>query len=149
MEETSVRIRLLLVVIAGLLLTAVAYLFGDDTPFFEAVGLVARDPARLAGWYLICVGLIASTLLVFGPRGLWWSLIDAVCATGTLCLGLSPLLGWAAGSFWTALALAATGALTLAGCIALYRWGKDRPVIRLFPRDDEQEDDKENEAPPE
>ncbi|MFC1638662.1 hypothetical protein ACFL26_00100 [Patescibacteria group bacterium] len=141
MDPTSVRLRLFFAAFAVAGLVTTGYITFEGLTFTESIRLAAGDPAVLTAAYLIAVGLIGTFLLVFSPRGFWWSLIDAICAAGALSLALSPLLGWAAGSVWTGLALAATGSASLAGCIALYRWGKDRPVIRLFGQDDHHQDD--------
>lgn len=66
-------------------------------------------------------------LLVFGGRGLWWSLVDAICISGLLALIVSPIY-WITVEEWkTALGLGLSGLLALGGTMALYWLAKKMP----------------------
>ncbi|MBU0625154.1 hypothetical protein KKF05_02320 [Patescibacteria group bacterium] len=85
---------------------------------------------------LVFLAVTFIVLLVFGGRGLWWSLVDAISVTGLLSLIVSPIYWITVGEWKTALGLGLSGLLAFGGTMALYWLAKKMPEKRpLFPED--------------
>jgi len=101
----------------------------------------AADPSYLLSGYMMIAVFAFVMSAVFARRGLWWSIIDGICAAGVLSLAISPLYGWMAHSAVAGIVVGLTGLASIVGPIIVYRWAKARPIENLFRNEDDEDDD--------
>ncbi len=116
-------------------LFSLTFLTGCEMTVQEMVQRSTDDPTYLLLGYALFATVIFVMSAVFGQRGLWWSVIDGICAAGVLSLALSPIYYWMTRSFAAGTVVGLTGLLSIIGPVIVYRWAKDRPVEDLFRRD--------------
>lgn len=120
------------IIVVAPLLCALPFLAGCEMTFEEMVRASADDPTYLLMGYGLFSTIVFVMSLVFGRRGMWWSIIDGICAAGVLTLALSPIYYWMTRSFAAGTVVGVTGLLSIVGPVIVYRWAKDRPVEDLF-----------------
>ena len=94
----------------------------------------ADDPSYMLIGYLTTVAVVWVISMSLGHRGLWWSIIDGVCAAGVLGFAVSAIYWMMTESFVAASVLGVTGLLSIIGTALVYRFARDRPVEKVFRR---------------
>lgn len=115
-------------------------LAGCDLTVHEMARRSAEDPSYMLMGYLAAVAVVCVISASLGRRGLWWSVIDGVCAAGVLGFAVSAIYWMMTDSFVAATVLGVTGLLSIIGTTLVYRFARNRPVEDLFRRSKDDDD---------